>query len=341
MVEHCRGFGDRAILRSCQDCDTPGGTTILSEHQAGSSSGGDNPMFSVVMPTHNRAHLLPRAIQSVLGQTLANWELIVVDDGSTDNTRQVVKRFDDPRIRYLYQENAGAAKARNLGAKESRADCIVFLDSDDEALPEWLRYFSQAFELSRVGIVFGAAIRIDEQNGSVEGKVILPRDGGAVFHHQTVLFMAGAFAVRRDLFEAVGGYHDVPSRQHKELGIRIIPYCLQHGWKVHSSQVPVLKWFRHTGDRIGTDVVAQRAGAESLLRDHGDMLLRNSPKIFATYCYVAGINAVKMNDCREARSYLWKALKYNPLQWKYYAGVLLSLLPSSLGGLILRVSSDT
>jgi hypothetical protein len=90
------------------------------------------PRVSVITPTYNRAHLLPRAWNSLRRQTLADFQWIVVDDGSSDDTRAVVAGFADPRIRYVYQDNQGCNIARNRGEQEVEADFVTFLDSDDE-----------------------------------------------------------------------------------------------------------------------------------------------------------------------------------------------------------------
>lgn len=98
------------------------------------------PQVSIVLPTFNRAHLLPRAIDSVQIQTFDNWELVIVDDGSTDSTEHVVARYaaSDRRIRRHYQPNAGLSMARNAGIDRARGEYITFLDSDDEYLPTHL-----------------------------------------------------------------------------------------------------------------------------------------------------------------------------------------------------------
>ena len=88
-------------------------------------------MISVVIPSYNRAPLLKRAMESVLNQSYSDIELIVVDDGSTDDTAQVVGEFKDPRVRYVYQKNSGACVARNRGVGEATGDYIAFHDSDD------------------------------------------------------------------------------------------------------------------------------------------------------------------------------------------------------------------
>lgn len=97
------------------------------------------PLFSVIIPTYNRGYVLWRAIQSIQKQIYPNWELLIVDDGSTDNTKQVVAEFQhDPRIRYISIKNGGANKARNYGLKHAKGDYIVYLDSDDNLYDNFL-----------------------------------------------------------------------------------------------------------------------------------------------------------------------------------------------------------
>ena len=96
------------------------------------------PFFSVIIPTYNRADFVTTAIKSVCEQTYSDWELLVIDDGSTDDTRQIVEGFDDDRIKYVWQENQERSAARNHGIRLSQGQYICFLDSDDYLLPEHL-----------------------------------------------------------------------------------------------------------------------------------------------------------------------------------------------------------
>lgn len=96
----------------------------------------NTPLVSIITPTFNREHTLQRAIDSVLAQTYQNWELIIIDDGSTDHTRELVGAVTDKRVKYLHKENGGPSKARNYGIEHARGKWIMYLDSDDELLPK-------------------------------------------------------------------------------------------------------------------------------------------------------------------------------------------------------------
>lgn len=120
-------------------------------------------LVSVVVPTFNRANLLPEAVDSVRQQTFESWELLVVDDGSSDGTEAVMKRFlDDPRINYLRQDNRGQAAARNAGINSARGDLVAFLDSDNRWLPHKLAA-QVAFmgENPNTDVLYGETERID------------------------------------------------------------------------------------------------------------------------------------------------------------------------------------
>lgn len=96
-----------------------------------------NPTISFVMPTYNRGYRIVDSINTIIAQTMDSWELIIVDDGSTDNTREVVEALADERIHYYFQKNAGPGAARNVGLAHARAEWVAYLDSDNELFPEY------------------------------------------------------------------------------------------------------------------------------------------------------------------------------------------------------------
>ncbi|WIM43915.1 glycosyltransferase family 2 protein [Methanosarcina mazei] len=132
------------------------------------------PKVSVIIPTYNRAHLIPRAIKSVLNQTYLDIEIIIVDDSSTDNTEEIVKDFKDRRLKYIrHNINKGASAARNTGIRESRGKYIAFQDSDDEWFSNKLEKQIEAFADAppEVGIVYSGFYRIEANR-----KLYLPSD---------------------------------------------------------------------------------------------------------------------------------------------------------------------
>jgi glycosyltransferase involved in cell wall biosynthesis len=136
----------------------------------------DGPLVSVVLPTYNRAHTLPRAIGSVLSQSYRNLELIVVDDASKDDTAAVVGAIADPRIRYeRLPKNGGASHARNAGMRLARGDLFAFQDSDDEWLADKL-----AKQVAAVQSAGEAAVTV------FHTKVLYGRDAAGVYGPQRV-----------------------------------------------------------------------------------------------------------------------------------------------------------
>jgi glycosyltransferase involved in cell wall biosynthesis len=141
----------------------------------------NNPLVSILIPTYNRAALLTKAIQSVLSQTYSEFELIIIDDASTDHTAAIVENFHDSRIHYLrLNQNGGVSAARNAGLKVCRGDYIAFLDSDDEWVPQKLEQQLQLFQNSaeQVGVIYSTIKVINGDNiyqkknqGSITGSI--------------------------------------------------------------------------------------------------------------------------------------------------------------------------
>lgn len=115
------------------------------------------PTFSVIMPLYNKAPYVRKAVESVVGQTCGNWELTVVDDGSTDGGGDIVSAIADPRIRLVRQENAGVGAARNRGVAESTSPYICFLDADDWWEPTFLEEIAGLIERHPDAGIYGTS----------------------------------------------------------------------------------------------------------------------------------------------------------------------------------------
>lgn len=135
----------------------------------------DFPDISVVIPTYNRAHTIKRCLDSVLNQSSPPREVVVVDDGSSDDTRTVVNAFNDERITYIHQDNAGANRARNRGVEEAACSWIAFQDADDIWLPHKLETLIKAHGAAQKegcdsAVVFSSFLTYDGATGSVSMK---------------------------------------------------------------------------------------------------------------------------------------------------------------------------
>jgi len=135
------------------------------------------PFFSVIIPTYNRAYMLPKAIESVITQTFTDWELIIVDDGSKDSTKELVESYiaKDKRIKYIYQENAERSAARNNGINHASGEYICFLDSDDYYLPQKLQSHYETIAKNKFqDAVYYEGIIFEDIDTKEQSKIELP-----------------------------------------------------------------------------------------------------------------------------------------------------------------------
>lgn len=167
----------------------------------------DISSVSIVIPAYNCSKTITKVIESALNQTFGHCEVIVVDDGSTDNTAQVIKNF--PQVKYIYQENGGPAKARNRGLKESNNEIVFFTDSDCVAHSDWIELAIKHFYDEQVAVVCGSY-------GIANKESLLARcihDEILYRHHNLVsdypkVFGSYNFGIRKKVFLQVGGFNE-------------------------------------------------------------------------------------------------------------------------------------
>ena len=185
-----------------------------------------NILVSVVIPTYNRAHVLGRSIDSVLKQTYTNFELIIVDDGSVDNTMELIKKYlNDGRVKYhRLENNAGVSNARNEGAALAQGEWIAFHDSDDEWHPDklekQLKYIENHQECE---MVYSAYAYYKEGR---DGYIRMPHEGvrGNITDYLLLKNCIGAptVIIKNELFKKLGGFRsDYPSLEDWEFAIRV------------------------------------------------------------------------------------------------------------------------
>lgn len=290
------------------------------------------PLFSVVIPTYNRAQMILVAIQSVLDQSFQEFELIVVDDGSTDSTRETLERLVDHRVRYLRQTNRGRSVARNIGASVAQGRYLVFLDSDDEVLPMWLERLASAIHSSGVAVVCcGAYVLSDTANQhGREGTIVLPKPMGAWYRNVQALFAPpGTFAIRRDVFFEAGGYAlGMEQSENTELGRRVVEFCNVHDLEVAVVGEPLIRY--HRWREFSPSNVQLfwhlKESNKYMLRKH-EAALRSASSRYAYSCGIVGVNAARLGNHDEARRFFWLAVQSDPWHWKHYARFAIAVLP--------------
>jgi glycosyltransferase involved in cell wall biosynthesis len=233
----------------------------------------DSPIVSVIIPTYNRALLIGRAIQSVLDQSCADFELLVVDDASTDDTEQVVSGYEDSRIRYVrHEQNMGGGAARNSGIDLACGEYVAFLDSDDEWFPGKLeRQLAQATASSPDHGIFYC------DNLTVIGRALLADVGqfheGSVKRHLLggwCLSMTSSVLIRTELLRTAHFDASLPGFQDYDLWLRLSDMT---SFKHLPETLVYLH--QHTGERI-TSGSSKRAMALDSLEKKWARLLNNS-----------------------------------------------------------------
>lgn len=162
----------------------------------------EKPKISVVLPTWNHAKLLPNAINSILNQSFKEWELIIIDDGSTDETEQVVRRFQDSRIRYTKVVHHGLVSARNCGNLQARADIIVMQDSDDLSMPDRLaKIYSQMHNHDADVLYHGIYINMWDKQFDCIGRKYVPARAFNKWDLAKEQYIPGACAFKKRCWE--------------------------------------------------------------------------------------------------------------------------------------------
>lgn len=284
------------------------------------------PQVSVILPTRNRAATLARAVRSVLAQSYRDLELLVVDDGSTDNTAELLQCFDDPRLRVLkHPPPHGAAAARNFAAAQARGEWLAFQDSDDEWLVDKL--YRQMREVERDPAVdllcCGYLIQPhDAQPVRYQGADTRMQRGEWGDDNITRFsFITPTWLLRRCVFEALQGFdQQMPNledwefsfRLYKQARIRVLnePLVLKHG----------------APDSLNWDARARQQSLQLILSRHRD-LWAGQPQVRAGLLRELGHWYARTGEMGAARQHFRAAWQACPRSWRN----LLTLL-AALGG---------
>lgn len=285
------------------------------------------PLVSVVLPTYNRAGLLARSIGSVLAQSVRDLELVVVDDGSRDNTRDVVAAFGDPRIRYVHRSNGGVAAARNTGVSAARGKYLAFQDSDDEWLLDKLER-----QLATLESTDGSAMCVCGMMRIMGSRRIgqrifsyprAPSDWKSGLDHRRVIRSAVAYTqswlVPRQSVLDVGGFReDLSIWDDWELLIR-----LSMRLDIRLMKEPLVISERME-DSLSLDTNRFLHDMELILRDYSRHL-QQFPDEHAHLYYLHALRFFRAGQSHAARTAIRCSLRYAPVKiasWKLALRIL-------------------
>ena len=281
--------------------------------------------ISVIIPTWNRAGSLPAAIESVLAQTLKADEVIVVDDGSTDDSRDIIRRRF-PDVRYLYQENRGVSSARNTGIQAAAGDWIALLDSDDRWAPHKLERQQHALRARP-----DAQVCHSDEIWIRNGRRVNPmkkhaKRGGLIFQHCLPLCVISPSAsiIRRELFDEIGLFDEaLPACEDYDLWLRICaahpvlyldePLLFKYGG--HADQLSRRHWGMDRFRIRALEKILESAALDA--PDHAAALAMLQKKISIV---IQG--AVKRNNTALANSYREKLHSWFPAAAMHQAAAL-------------------
>jgi glycosyltransferase involved in cell wall biosynthesis len=287
------------------------------------------PTVSVVIPTHNRDRFLKAAIQSVLNQTFQDFELIVVDDASTDRTVEVVQSVADTRITYIRHEtNKGGAAARNNGIRNACGQYIAFLDDDDEWMKDKLRRQVKLLDHSprEVGVIYTGYEVIERDTGRIL-RVSLPTKRGNLCKEllgSNCLGSTSSILMKRDCVTTAGLFDEaLPSFQDYDLWIRI-----SREYHFDYIAAPLFKYHIHP-KQIWSDPEAIMRGATLMLRKHE----RHKTAMKKTFSYIMlrlGVLYCYAGDTKQGRNAFLQAIQCYPYEVRHYFNLCVSFFGRGL-----------
>lgn len=281
------------------------------------------PLISVVITTYNRAHLLGRAIQSVLNQSFPAFELLIIDDHATDHTAQVVAQVDDARMQYIrLAENRGSSGARNGGIRAAKAEFIAFLDDDDEFLPDALTELYQAISHTpqNVAYIVGGIIRvIDGPQGEVVDSTLQPwvppfqsREAVYLWLLRFLPFGTGyGVLFRRSVFDTVGLFDEkLWAAVDRDLFLRM---------SLHFDFIVIDKLLvrnhKHNAPQLTDPTLKRAVSNELILQKHTNALQRH-PRLYSSLLYTLALSYYYCNARAQARRSFWRATRLFPFHAK-------------------------
>jgi len=276
------------------------------------------PYFSIIIPSFNRAHIIERAIQAVLGQSFQDWELLIVDDGSTDHTQTIIETYlKDQRIQYIYQNNAGVCAARNKGALYSSGDYLIFFDSDDSVLETWLEDFYNMKDYM-YDIIFCNMKIINIDNTIKLVSCLDPYNDG----NTKGISIPGSWSIKKDVFLSIGMYDEkIKYGENTELRFRL------DNKKPKIGLIDKFNFIYYESLDGGSKNLKNKIDSNLYIIEKHPLYFKTNPHVLRFYYQNIGVAYVKLINWKAARTFFWKAYIIQPWKLKTLMRFLLSIFP--------------
>jgi len=285
------------------------------------------PEISAIITTFNRANFLKKAIRSALNQTFKDFELLILDNNSTDETETVVKGFPDKKIKYIKHRPLNISQARNLGIKEAKGKYIAFLDDDDDWLPNKLKDQIEIFKKEKdpeVMMIYGGFIRTYANSKKTEKYI--PQSKGKItatllWQKDPVTGSASNPLIKKEIFKKIGGYDEkVLTGEDWEFYLR-----LSKKYKINFTDKIVLNINQHPGPRLGYKI-KEAIDLEILIINKYQEIFKKNRRLLSFYLQKIGGKFCRINQAKKGKQYLKKAIEKNPLNYLAYFQYLFSFL---------------
>ena len=305
------------------------------------------PVISIVVPLYNKEHEVERSIRSVLAQTVDDYELIIVNDGSTDNGPTVVQSFSDPRIHLINQENAGVSAARNRGIKEARADVIALLDADDEWHPDFLETITRLRNHFSLCSVFATNYLYRNIDGSLMPTIIrgLPaahwegtfEDYFKVASNSDPPIWSSAVAVTKEAITSIGGFPVGVTAGEDLLTWAKLALKYEIAYSTLPAAVFHLReslWGRPTRIPDSVDTVGQEL--EKILQEEKHKNVYGLREYIAHWHQMRASMYLRLGKRKEAIYEVSKMARYSRKSLKLYAFPIFALMPKKICDRVFR-----